>query len=88
MFEEEGAFNFEREAAEIEPDMVTSLELTDVENGHKCNVALVTLEQKAYQFEWTVQSGLVVKTCDGIPSTEARGYEDLNQFLQSNSPGY
>jgi len=55
---EENKFNFAIEAAEIDPDMVTSLQLTEVEEGMRCLVELVSLEHTSYQLTWTVQNGI------------------------------
>ena len=61
--------------------MVKSLLLTDIEDGIRCNVELVTLEEHTYHLEWTVQNGLEMKKVDWIAVSEGddeTSYEDLN----------
>jgi len=84
-------FDFHLEAAEIQPDMVKMLQVEVLEPSQHAKVTLTTLEETIYELDWTVHHGIQVTTLNGQPAPpemEGRGYEDLNQFLQANSPMY
>ena len=84
-------FDFQAEAAEIQPDMVKSMSVVaDPEISSRATVTMVTLEETKYELDWSIQNGLhVTKIDDQEVATEAQGsYEDLNQFLQQKSPLY
>ena len=82
------SFDFEAEAAEIEPGSVKSIQVQVLQPSVQATVSLVTLEELAYELDWTVQSGLKLTKLNGEPAPNdlaSKGYEDLNQFCQSNS---
>ena len=81
-------FDFHTEAAEIQPGTVKELNVEVLEPSLHARVTLVTLEDKRYELDWTVQNGLEVSALDGEAAPPGQHYEDLNQFLQANSPGY
>lgn len=47
-------FDFNAEAAEIQPDSVKSLSLDVIEPAMHARVTLVTLEEQTYELDWTV----------------------------------
>ena len=59
--------------------------------SQRAKVNLVTLEEQAYELDWTVHSGLQVTSLNGQEATAdlaSRSFEDLNQFLQCTSALY
>ena len=52
------AFDFRREMAEIQADMVTSMELTDEVPGIRAALKVVTLEGVTLECAWSVQNGI------------------------------
>ena len=84
-------FDFHIEAAEIQPDTVISMQVEVLSPARQARVILVTLENQAFELDWTIQNGLRVDKVDGETATGKwikHNYEDLNQFLQSNSQKY
>ena len=51
--EEAEQFNFEREAAEIQADMVSEMSLTVLDSNH-AKVILTSLELERYELDWSI----------------------------------
>ena len=59
MVEEAEPFNFQKEAEEIQADMVNSMAVVnDPDSSNRATVQMETLEGTSYEMEWTIQNGL------------------------------
>ena len=79
----EGEFNFDRELLEYN-DLVKDIKLTNVQEGNRADLEVVTLEGTYFKMDWVVTGGMKIVAIrqDGGELDEnpedKKAYDDLN----------
>ena len=90
---QDGEFNFDKELQEYN-GMVKEMELSNVQEGVRADLNVVTLEGTFYKLDWNINGGIKIVAIkeDGGDMNEnpddKKAYDDLNQMLQGKSPAY